>query len=203
MSSEKLKNSITEQAKKIPVIKNVDVTIVGGGTAGSIAAIASARTNAKTLIVERHHWLGGHMTAGVDPWPYATGDTQRIISGSIAKEIIDRLRENNAVLGDPVNDFEILIDSEQMKYELDLMMNENGVDVLYGCWFADVIKEGPEIVVTKENLQRKLWPHRCLYPNGRGVAEVAVHMGLLEDIYISFDRLSKAGSVIITAKVKP
>lgn len=69
--------------------------------------------------------------------------------------------------------------------------------------FAGVVKEGPEIVVTKENLQRKLWPHQSLYPNGRRVAEVAVHTGLLEDVYISFDHLSKAGSVIITAKIKP
>ncbi|MBE3145447.1 MAG: FAD-dependent oxidoreductase, partial [Planctomycetes bacterium] len=108
-------------------------------------AIASARTGAKTLIVERHHWLGGHMTAGVDVWPYAPGDTKRIVAGSIAKEIIERLRKNQAVLGDPVNDFEILIDGEQMKYELDLLMNENSVEVLYDCWFADVIKEKQEL----------------------------------------------------------
>lgn len=69
--------------------------------------------------------------------------------------------------------------------------------------FAGVIKEGPEIVITKENLQRKFWPHRCLYSDGRKVDEVAVHMGLLEDIFISFDRLNRAGSVIITAKIKP
>lgn len=67
----------------------------------------------------------------------------------------------------------------------------------------DVIKEGPEIVVTAKNLRTKLWPHRCLYPNGRKVAEVAVHMGLLEDIYISFDHLSRTGSMIITARIKP
>jgi len=68
---------------------------------------------------------------------------------------------------------------------------------------AGVIKEGPEIVLVKENLQKKLWPHQCLYPNGQRAAEVAVHTGLLEDVYISFDRLSKTGSVIVTAKVKP
>jgi hypothetical protein len=32
-----------------------------------------------------------------------------------------------------------------MKYELDLMMNENDVEVLYDCWFADVIKEKEEL----------------------------------------------------------
>ncbi len=69
--------------------------------------------------------------------------------------------------------------------------------------FAGIIKEGPEVIVTRENLQAELWPHRCFYPDGRRSAEVDVHMGLLEDIYVSFDRVSGAGSVIITAKVKP
>jgi len=68
---------------------------------------------------------------------------------------------------------------------------------------AGITKEGPEIIVTKENLQIKLWPHRCVYLDGRRVSEVAIHTGWLEYIYISFDRLSWADSVVITVKVKP
>jgi hypothetical protein len=142
---DKKKGSIVEAQREIPVIRQVDVTIVGGGTAGSIAAIASGRTGAKTLVVERHHWLGGHMTAGVDHWPYAPGDTKRVVAGSIATEIIDRLRRSGGVLGDPISDFEVLIDGEQMKYELDLMMSENNVEVLYDCWFADAIMDEQQV----------------------------------------------------------
>jgi cytochrome c-type biogenesis protein CcmF len=69
--------------------------------------------------------------------------------------------------------------------------------------FAGVTKEGPEIVLTKEKLRRKLWPHQCLYPNGRRADEAAVHMGLFEDVYVSFNRLSRVGSAIITVRVKP
>jgi cytochrome c-type biogenesis protein CcmF len=69
--------------------------------------------------------------------------------------------------------------------------------------FSGLIKEGPVIVVTKQDLKKKLWPHRCLYPNGRSSNEVAVRTGLLEDVYISFDRISSDGNVTITAKVKP
>ena len=36
---------------------NYDVIVVGGGTAGTIAAIAAARNKAKTLLIER--W--GHL----------------------------------------------------------------------------------------------------------------------------------------------
>ncbi len=45
-------------------IREHEVVVVGGGTAGAIAAIASARNNADTLLVERYGFLGGTMTAG-------------------------------------------------------------------------------------------------------------------------------------------
>lgn len=41
-----------------------DVLVVGGGTAGTIAAIQAARAGAKTLVVEMGSQLGGTMTTG-------------------------------------------------------------------------------------------------------------------------------------------
>ncbi len=69
--------------------------------------------------------------------------------------------------------------------------------------FADVTKVGPEIVIRKRGLVKNLWPHNVLYSNGRSASEVAVHAGLLEDIYISFDGVVREGVIVITAKVKP
>ncbi len=44
----------------------VDVLVVGGGTAGTVAAIQAARAGAKTMVVERNSQLGGTTTtAGV------------------------------------------------------------------------------------------------------------------------------------------
>ena len=40
-----------------------DVAVVGGGPAGTVAAIASARRGAKTILIEQHAYLGGAMTA--------------------------------------------------------------------------------------------------------------------------------------------
>ncbi len=66
-----------------------------------------------------------------------------------------------------------------------------------------VKREGPEIVVKKEDFLKVLWPHSCFYPNGRRTAEVAVFTGLFEDIYVSFDGVSRTGAVAIKAKLKP
>lgn len=41
-----------------------DVLVVGGGASGVAAAIQSARSNVKTILIEQGPWLGGSMTAG-------------------------------------------------------------------------------------------------------------------------------------------
>ena len=48
----------------VDLTSNVDVVVVGGGTAGTIAAIQAARAGAKTLLVERGGQLGGMTTVG-------------------------------------------------------------------------------------------------------------------------------------------
>ncbi len=52
------------------VIQNsVDVLVVGGGTAGTIAAIQAGRAGARTLLMERNSQLGGTMTTGGVAFP--------------------------------------------------------------------------------------------------------------------------------------
>ncbi len=56
------RQTIREKARDIPVSEEVDVLVVGGGPAGIMTAIASARNGAKTLLVEHRGFLGGNQT---------------------------------------------------------------------------------------------------------------------------------------------
>jgi hypothetical protein len=51
------------------VTGQVDVLVVGGGTAGTIAAIQAGRAGANVLLVERNSQLGGTMTTGGVAFP--------------------------------------------------------------------------------------------------------------------------------------
>ncbi|MDB2673651.1 FAD-dependent oxidoreductase [Akkermansiaceae bacterium] len=58
-----------EGEKQSEVTQEVDVLVVGGGTAGNIAAIQAGRMGALTLIVERGAQLGGTTTTGGVAFP--------------------------------------------------------------------------------------------------------------------------------------
>lgn len=57
------------QAASTAITDEVDVLVVGGGTAGTIAAIQAGRAGASVLLIERNSQLGGTMTTGGVAFP--------------------------------------------------------------------------------------------------------------------------------------
>lgn len=118
-----------------------DTVVVGGGPAGTVAAIAAARQGAKTLLVEQYGFLGGMLTAGgVGPMmTFHAGETQ-VVRG-IAEEIICRLKEMSLSPGH-MDDFVgytssvTPFDPEGLKYVLETMALEAGVQLLYHTVFT-------------------------------------------------------------------
>ena len=149
-----------EPAKEIDVFGEYDVIIVGGGTAGLAAAIASGRNKAKTLLIERFGYLGGTATASlminingfrnqVEP------DSVQTVKG-IGQEIILELHKLNGLGKSPYQQkeydiskgelsYSYCVDPEKFKYVTLKLVHESGVDILFHTYFSDVIMEGNDL----------------------------------------------------------
>jgi hypothetical protein len=123
-----------------------DVLVVGGGNAGCAAALAAARSGARTLLVERYGFLGGTATAAmVGPWMTFHSGAERIVGG-IAQEIVERLV---ALGGSPghiadSSDYVATItpfDPEIHKALLFDLMRESGVDLLLHAYFVSALRD--------------------------------------------------------------
>ena len=130
--------------------REVDVLVVGGGNAGCAAALAAARSGARTLLVERYGFLGGTATASmVGPWMTFHSGEDRIVGG-IAQEIVDRLVRRGGSPGHvhDASDYVATItpfDPELHKALLFEMMSESQVALLLHAWFLDAIVESGRV----------------------------------------------------------
>ena len=86
-----------------PLIADVDVCVVGSGSAGSSAAIAAARGGASVVLVEKLPFLGGTSTAVLDTFYgfFTPGDVPRKVVGGIADEVVAGLRALGPVVERP------------------------------------------------------------------------------------------------------
>lgn len=81
------------------MFEKTDVIIAGGGTSGTVAAIAAARKGLKVLLVDKNGFLGGMNTAAmVCPIMSFHAGNKQIIRG-IADEIIERLKKRGGSIG--------------------------------------------------------------------------------------------------------
>jgi hypothetical protein len=123
-----------------------DVVVVGGGSAGCAATIASARDGARTLLLEATGFLGGTGAAVLDTFYgfYAPGGDARVIEG-IGWELCERLfaagqafeRPNTYGAGTGVT-----YEPEALKLCWDQMTQEAGADVLHHARLTAVVMQG-------------------------------------------------------------
>ena len=89
--------TVEEATRSIPVIREVDVIVVGGGPGGVAAAVSAARAGAKTILLERYGHLGGMATGGlVNIIPNLGTIYGEHLIGGFCQEIIDRLAARDA-----------------------------------------------------------------------------------------------------------
>ncbi|MBK0327928.1 FAD-dependent oxidoreductase [Rhodobacteraceae bacterium F11138] len=122
-----------------------DVIVAGGGTAGTIAAIASARLGARTLLLERNHCLGGAGTMrNVLTWCglYTLGEERIQVVRGIADEVLDRQRALGG-LGEVMAFRGVFVpfDPETLKIALDELASGAGVDIRFGASVVGATRE--------------------------------------------------------------
>ena len=91
-----------EAARSIPVYRECDVLVVGGGPSGTAAAVAAARLGAKVVLLERYNHLGGLSTGGLVIWIDRMTDWQgELVIRGFASDLFSRLPADAVAGPDP------------------------------------------------------------------------------------------------------
>ena len=136
-------------------MKEYDVIVLGGGTAGAMAAIAAARGGARTLVVEQYGHLGGTAVYGIPFLGILSGDGTRVNRGMVT-ELLDRLCREGFCFGvadgaywrtpekpDSYGFNLTPFDPEGLKYVLQEMVLEAGAEILYHTMLSSVrVRDG-------------------------------------------------------------
>ena len=134
----------TIPGREIPVYGTYDVCVVGGGTAGVIAALSAAREGLSVLIVEQFGSLGGSGTVGL-VLPVMPTCMEGNPQCSYFGERINRTLSARGYNMPDTDDNRAWQDSLYLKFILDELCREYGVEVLFHAFFNTCIREGNRI----------------------------------------------------------
>ena len=142
---------LTEAERDIPLSADADVIVCGAGPAGVTAAIAAARAGAKVRLFEAHGSLGGVWTSSL------LGYLLDFDKPGFNQELVRRLRDRHAVVGEGVNG--ISYHPEDMKLVLEELCLAAGVTVHFHTRVVAVHKVGRRVkaIVTESKSGREAW----------------------------------------------
>ncbi len=148
--------TIDESARKIPVVHEADVVVVGAGPGGFAAALQAARMGARVVLVEEFDMPGGVHTSGLQG---AAGPGV----GGIHTELMERFAAGGHIYtvtesslpgwaGNPLSHYERYLKPDatftRQSFNPDgagnvmsRMLHEAGVVALYGTAFVDAVVE--------------------------------------------------------------
>jgi hypothetical protein len=129
-----------------------DVIVVGGGTAGSIAAIAAARSGARTCLVEKTGHLGGTCFELANVTPFHNSRGEQVVRG-LPQELIERIIERRGACqgGHLPNPAGICgsftpVDPDVMKLVLFEMATDAGVNLWLHSLLVDTLVDNNSVM---------------------------------------------------------
>lgn len=174
--------TIREEPRHIPVVGEYDICVIGGSCTGVFAAIQAARLGAKVAIIESNGFFGGVATASfVSIWHsiYDTAKQKQIIAG-LTTETVERLKKRHAVLAEkPTEGRHFVLNTEELKIELDELMTESGIrPFLHTLFAAPIIKDGKLVAVAVEDKTGRRAIKASYFIDATGDADLVARMGL-------------------------
>jgi len=129
---------------QIPLFADVDVLVVGAGTAGCCAALAAREHGDRSvLLIERYGYLGGTSTQILDTFYgfFTPGDQPRKVVGGLPDRVVDRLDAEGGLFLRP-NTYGagtgVTYNPELLKRIWDEMLTGAGVQVCLHACLVDV-----------------------------------------------------------------
>ncbi|RYZ19515.1 MAG: FAD-dependent oxidoreductase, partial [Chitinophagaceae bacterium] len=139
--------TVFEPGRDIPVMKETDVLVVGGGPSGLMAAMAAVEDGLNVTLIESRSFLGGNMTIGLPILGFLGQKGNQIIKG-LPQKLIDRLKAVQASSEHrpcPLHMSLTLVEPEAVKTVALEMLVESKVDLLFYTFFAGVVMDGDEL----------------------------------------------------------
>ncbi len=173
-------------------VREFDVVVAGGGTAGVVAAIAAARHGADTALIEAKGYPGGTVVEGgtalhsfYNLWKAFPDAGKRQVVRGIAQEIVDRLAQVGGTSGhaEMLEGYEYdsvctAIDTEMYKLVAFEMLAEAGVFVCVNTLLVGAVTDGDRVsgAIVESRSGRELFRGRC-FIDCTGYGDLCAHAG--------------------------
>ena len=160
-----------EPARDVPVVEHADVVVCGGGPAGVAAAMAAARSGARTRLLEVNGCLGGVWTAGLLSWILDSGNKTGLVQEILAG--LDR-RAASVRYGGSVG-----YDVERMKLLLEQMCLGCGVRIQLHTRVVAAARDDSgrlSLAVTESKSGRQAWAGK-VFVDATGDGDLAARAG--------------------------